>query len=236
MDVGFDGKGEDSSIAAPYTIVVGEGPCQGDSGGPLLSAATGAAIGVYSILLSSTCKGPTVRNAYTQVASFESTIRDALEFAGQEPTLEPVITAGAGGMAGTGGTGGVPGTGGTGGDAAAPNQGGEAGGLGEGGAATGGTEASVGGGEMGGTGGSSATGGTGGKGGTGASPATGGTGATLSQGEGSGSRRDPACTCRTGASDRSPSSLVALLVGALGVALRRHRRRSAEGERHRVVA
>jgi hypothetical protein len=86
----------------PRTLQIGEGPCQGDSGGPLFSEETGAQIGVYSLLLNSTCTGNDVRNAYTLVAPFEPLIRMALESEGVEPLLEPEEPSGSGGEGGAG--------------------------------------------------------------------------------------------------------------------------------------
>jgi len=85
---------------APRTLQVGEGPCHGDSGGPLFSQDTGAEVGVYSILHTSTCTGLDVRNTYTLVAPFEPLIRLALESEGAEPIVEPEELIGSGGEAG----------------------------------------------------------------------------------------------------------------------------------------
>ena len=85
----------------PKIVQVGEGSCHGDSGGPLFSEETGAEIGVYSILNATTCTGDDVRNSYTQIAPFESLIREALASEGAEPLLEPEEDpSGAGGEAG----------------------------------------------------------------------------------------------------------------------------------------
>ncbi len=189
----------------PHTIVVGEGPCKGDSGGPLLSDVTGAQIGVYSLLLSQTCVGPDVRNTYTQVAPFESLIRQALTAAGHEPLLEPEPVTGSGGEGG------------------APGQGGEANTIAEGGAPTsngGAPDAS---------GGFVASGATAGSGGSGGVPASAGIGQGASaaddtQDQGSGSRRDPSCTCRTARRANAPLSGLLAVLGA-GLALARRRRR-----------
>jgi hypothetical protein len=117
---------------APRTLQVGEGPCHGDSGGPLFSEETGAEIGVYSILHTSTCTGLAVRNTYTLVAPFESLIREALESEGAEPLVEPDEPdepTGSGGGAGAasvpvgGASGGPSGTAGEGAAAVDPNDG-----------------------------------------------------------------------------------------------------------------
>jgi hypothetical protein len=212
--VGADLWNKGSQFASPDTIVVGQGPCHGDSGAPLLSMETGAAIGVSSVIFSS-CEGAGAQSAYTEVASFESTIRMALDAAGHEPVLEQ--------------------TGSGGGNAGAPGQAGEAGALGEGGAVTG----SGGGGALGGTGGGGGSGDTAalaGKGGTSGSAGQSAAGTGASAGNstsdggtstfdgGSGSRRDPSCTCRTAGRDRSSRSFAAIVVGALALVLRRRSR------------
>jgi len=102
---------------APRTLQTGEGPCHGDSGGPLFSEATGAEIGVYSLLHTSTCTGLDVRNTYTLVAPFEPLIRMALESEGVDPILEPEEQTGAGGEAGASSSDGGPGGGDSGGSA-----------------------------------------------------------------------------------------------------------------------
>ena len=161
LDVGSDGSSAGSKTAAPRTLVVGEGPCQGDSGGPLRAEETGAAVGVCSVRLSQSCKGPGVRTAYTQVAPFESLIRKALDYAGYEPLVE-------GDTPGAAGAGGEPGTGnesGTAGEATAPGAGGTANG-GSSGMGMGGTGAfgEAGSGEPSGPGGTAGAGNSGGSG------------------------------------------------------------------------
>jgi hypothetical protein len=185
----------------PRTVQIGEGPCHGDSGGPLFSEETGAEVGVYSILHTSTCTGLDVRNSYTLIAPWEALIREALTSEGYEPLVEPEPT-GAGGEAGATGEGGEPGV------------------AGEAGAPT-----------LPGSGGSSAAGGSGGRaaGGSGNSSGTTGEGAAPadpSEGSGSGSRRDGSCTCRAaGTDERAPwMSLPSLLGLAAWTAARRRRR------------
>jgi hypothetical protein len=206
--------------ASPRTLLIGEGACHGDSGGPIFSQETGAELGVYSLLLSGTCLGSDVRNTYTQIAPWEGLIRDVLESAGHEPIVEvPVGTGGTGGGVGAGGEAGEPGAAGAGGAAAGEGAGGGSDGTG----ATGGTGAE------GGSGGKGGSGATGGRGGT---ATTGGTGGSAGRsaggtdsGTGSGSRRDPSCTCRLGDSTESlPWSLGALFGALLTVARRRYRR------------
>jgi hypothetical protein len=190
----------------PHTILIGEGACHGDSGGPLFAEDTGAQIGVYSLLLSPSCVGSDVRNTYTQIAPFESTIRAALDYAGHTPLVEPPAPDTSGGEGG------------------ATGQGGEGNVVGEAGAAPSG-------GANDGSGGSSTA--SGGSGAVAGSTATAGTGDTTSNGDdtsgddsmnqGSRSRRDPSCTCRSaGRRGGSLGSFVALL--ALGALVYRRRR------------
>lgn len=192
----------------PRTLMVGEGPCQGDSGGPLLSEETGAEIGVLSILAASSCQGPDVRNIYTQVAPYESLIRDAFASVGEEPNVEAAPETGAGGEGGVTGQAGEPGNAGALGEGAGPNQ------------------------TTGGSGGGTALGGSGGSGAVAGSTAN-GTGGDTTDGDdtgdagaestGSGSRRDPSCSCRAaGSREGVPwSALGFALAGASGL----HRRR-----------
>ncbi len=186
----------------PHTIMTGEGSCKGDSGGPLFSEETGAQIGVYSLLLSQTCVGADVRNTYTQVAAFESLIRQALDAGGHEPLVEPAPVSGSGG------------------DAGASAQGGEGNTVAEGGAPS----SSVGGSSTVADGGA-ALGGSGGVGGSSPTAGQGAFAAADNQDTGSGSRRDPSCTCRTagGASTATPG-LLALLGLVLTLGRRRNRR------------
>jgi MYXO-CTERM domain-containing protein len=187
---------------APRTIKTGEGSCKGDSGGPLFSEETGAEIGVYSLLDNNTCGGPDVTNTYTQVAPFESLIRMALSSVDEEPIVEPPEPAS------SGGEGGEPGT---------------AGAFSEGGAAA----------DPGGTGGSppvagSGTGAIGGAatgGSTGSAAAAGSTGVDPGESTGSGSRRDPSCTCRTAGTAANSAWAGAGLLVAITAAFRRRRRR-----------
>jgi hypothetical protein len=164
----------------PRTLMVGEGPCQGDSGGPLYSVETGAEIGVLSILAAASCQGSDVRNIYTQIAPYESMIRDAFTSVGEEPTVEVVPETGAGGEGGVTGQAGEPGNAGVPGEGAAPN-------------------------ETGGSGGQPAAGGRGGSDAVAGSTPTGTGGGTTNgddtgdagaESTGSGSRRDPSCSCR----------------------------------------
>jgi len=199
---------------APRTVMIGEGPCHGDSGGPLFSVETGAEIGVYSLLSTTSCEGPDVRNVYTQIAPYDDLINMALSSVGEAPIAE--VTPGGDGEGGMAGQAGEPSTAGVPGEAGAPPE--SAGGSG-------------------GSGGSGGKSGVGGRGGTGAvaGSSVGGTGGDTSmgddtsseagaQGEGSGSRQDPSCTCRTGRGRQTaPWPLLGLCFGALTF-LRRRRR------------
>lgn len=110
LDVGDVGSTPGTGPTPPDTFVVGAGPCHGDSGGPAISQETGAITGVYSLTLSPNCSTITVKNTYTILSQFEDTIREALEFAGQEATIEEG-SGGSGGTASTGGSGGTAGMG-----------------------------------------------------------------------------------------------------------------------------
>lgn len=195
LAVGEFGSYPKQGTAAPRTLVVGEGPCHGDSGGPALSEKTGAVTGVYSLGAASGCVGPSARNVFTQTAAFESLIRQATDYAGTEVLPEEVDQP-------SGGTGGDTGAGG------AQQTGGSAmGGSASAGFASGGSHA---------TGGSSSA-----EGGTDAvNPGTGGI-----QSEGSGSRKDPSCTCRFESLGSSRSAAWVGVISILATALLRRRRR-----------
>jgi MYXO-CTERM domain-containing protein len=109
LDVGVTACGPGSSTTPAETFVLGEGACHGDSGGPAFSEETGAITGVYSLSLAPSCLSIGVRNTFTVVPSFEGMIREALDFAGREPLLEPSAGGSAGAApacAASGGTGG----------------------------------------------------------------------------------------------------------------------------------
>jgi MYXO-CTERM domain-containing protein len=89
LDRGDVGCVEGTGIAPPDAFVVSQGPCHGDSGGPALSPETGAIAGVYSLSLGSSCTALGGRNTYALVSPYEDLIREAFEFAGREPMLEP---------------------------------------------------------------------------------------------------------------------------------------------------
>jgi MYXO-CTERM domain-containing protein len=197
LDVGVTECGPGSSTTPPETFVLGQGACHGDSGGPAFSDETGALTGVYSLSLAPSCTSIGVRNTFVVVPSFEGMIRDALEFAGREPVLEPEV-GGSAGMTGCAASGGTGGTGGS-----------DSGGSDSGGTDSGGTSAT-------GTGGRSGTD-TGGSSGE----ETGGSGAV---GEGSGSRRDPGCACQApGGRTLTAYGWLGLVLAAFAAARRRNR-------------
>lgn len=129
LGVGEFGEYESDGLAAPQTLLLGEGPCHGDSGGPAFSETTGALIGVYSLGSGSGCIGASVRNVFTQVAAYENLIREAAEFAGVEVVTEPPpASAGSGGSSATAGSGPSVGGGGATGGSADGRAGGDPGG------------------------------------------------------------------------------------------------------------
>jgi MYXO-CTERM domain-containing protein len=91
VDVGDVGCVQGTGPTPPDTFVVTEGPCHGDSGGPALSAETGAVTGVYSLTLAPSCTAFGASNTYALVSPYEDVIREALEYAGREPLLEPMM-------------------------------------------------------------------------------------------------------------------------------------------------
>lgn len=115
--VGPDSLEDGVTTVAPRSLVI-EGPCGciGDSGGPLLSEATGALLGVYSLLEGVSCTDEAARLHLVHVPPFERLIADAFAAADAEPVLESE-GSGAGGEApqgasgeahgGSGGSGGV---------------------------------------------------------------------------------------------------------------------------------
>jgi hypothetical protein len=91
VDVGDVGCVDGTGPTPPDTFVVTEGPCHGDSGGPTLSVETGAVTGVYSLTLAPSCTALGARNTYALVSPYEDVIREALEYAGREPVVEPLM-------------------------------------------------------------------------------------------------------------------------------------------------
>jgi secreted trypsin-like serine protease len=108
--VGPDSLADGVATTVPPRSVILEGPsgCVGDSGGPLLSQATGALLGVYSLLESSSCASPSAHHQLVHVPPFQTLIDEAFAAAGAEPLLEPEPTGEAGaaaaGAAGAGST------------------------------------------------------------------------------------------------------------------------------------
>jgi MYXO-CTERM domain-containing protein len=89
LDVGDVGCVEGTGPVPPDAFATSQGPCHGDSGGPALSPETGAIAGVYSLSLGSSCTAFGGRNTFALVSPYEDLIREALEFAGREPVIEP---------------------------------------------------------------------------------------------------------------------------------------------------
>ena len=80
---------EDVTNVPPRTIVLdGVSGCTGDSGGPLL-AASGAVLGVYSLLAGETCLDPLAEHYLTHVPAFPGLTEQAFAAAGYEPVPEP---------------------------------------------------------------------------------------------------------------------------------------------------
>lgn len=100
IDRGLDAGGSSSNLAAPRTVVTGQGGCHGDSGGPIFSEATGALVGVYSLVSGASCTAIGVRNVYTRLEPFASLVQSAFDFAAQTPILEPVTGGEDAGVAG----------------------------------------------------------------------------------------------------------------------------------------
>jgi hypothetical protein len=121
--VGLDSLADGTPVITPRTLVVDE-PCGciGDSGGPLLAQASGALLGVYSLLEGNGCALPDARHHMTHVPPFQALIEEAFAAVGSTPVPEPEpsqLVAGAGGASATptpaGGSPDVdPGAGGTG--------------------------------------------------------------------------------------------------------------------------
>lgn len=82
--------GDDGVTSAPPRSIVVAGPsgCIGDSGGPLISSATGAVLGVYSLLDGTTCLAADARNLFTDVPDFGVLAEQAFTAAGSQPTPE----------------------------------------------------------------------------------------------------------------------------------------------------
>jgi hypothetical protein len=100
---------DDGVTSAPPRTIVIEGPagCIGDSGGPLLATATGAVLGIYSLLDGTSCLAPDARNFFTHVPDFSTLAGQAFAAADAKPTPErsgaETGEGGAGAAASTGG-------------------------------------------------------------------------------------------------------------------------------------
>jgi secreted trypsin-like serine protease len=109
--VGPDLLEDGVTTVSPRSVIL-DGPsgCVGDSGGPLRAAATGAVLGVYSLLEGSSCSAAGTRHHLTHVPPFQALIAEAFTAAGSEPLLEPGSEAAAAGAgaAGSGGAGSEP--------------------------------------------------------------------------------------------------------------------------------
>lgn len=218
LAVGEYGPYRAQGIAVPDTFVLGQGSCHGDSGGPAFDEETNVITGVASLLETNDCVNSD-QNVFTQVAPFEALVREALNYAGFEPLVEP----GGDGAGGEGGTGSVePGAGGEAAGGGSSQTGGTTS-TGEGGMA--GSDTGEGGeGAFAATGGSAATGATGGSNGhAGRNPGVAGTSDTPQ--EGSGSRSDASCACRLDGTRSSRGLGWAGFLSLLAVALLRRRAR-----------
>jgi hypothetical protein len=103
--VGLDSIADGTPVVTPRTIVVDE-PCGciGDSGGPLLAQATGALLGVYSVLEGNGCASPDASHRMTHVPPFQALIEEAFAAVGSTPVPEteaPGASGGAGGATAT---------------------------------------------------------------------------------------------------------------------------------------
>jgi hypothetical protein len=92
LDVGANRFGSAAGGVAPGMLLLGPGMCQSDSGGPAVSEATGAIVGVGSVVSDRICSEDTV-SAYVQVAEYYGLVLEAFARAGAEPWLEGEATA-----------------------------------------------------------------------------------------------------------------------------------------------
>jgi hypothetical protein len=94
----------DATTIPPRAIVLsGAAGCVGDSGGPLYATATGAVLGVYSMLAGDSCTSMSGLNFFAHVPVHVSLIADAFDAAGAEPILEDDGTPPDDGAGGAGG-------------------------------------------------------------------------------------------------------------------------------------
>jgi Trypsin len=95
LAVGPDSVEDGVTTVSPRTLIL-QGPsgCVGDSGGPLLAQATGAILGVYSLLQGEDCAAQNIRHQLTHVPPFQTLIDEAFTAAGCEPLPEVDSDAG----------------------------------------------------------------------------------------------------------------------------------------------
>ena len=88
--VGPDSIADGVTTVPPRALIL-QGPsgCIGDSGGPLLSQASGALLGVYSLLAGASCAAPRAYHQLVHVPPFQTLIDEAFAAANAEPLLEP---------------------------------------------------------------------------------------------------------------------------------------------------
>lgn len=99
---------EDVTLAPPRTLVVaGPAGCVGDSGGPLSDAATGAVLGVFSLLLGDSCLSPDARGFFPYLRDYAALTAEAFDAAGATPLSEAPTDPGEPGTAGDGAGGGA---------------------------------------------------------------------------------------------------------------------------------
>lgn len=72
---------------ATGTLLLGPGMCRGDSGGPAISEATGAIVGVGSLIQQESCASSTT-SIYTLVAEYYDLVLEAFIHAGSGPWIE----------------------------------------------------------------------------------------------------------------------------------------------------
>lgn len=133
---------EDVTTAPPRTVMlVGPAGCVGDSGGPLYATASGAIVGVYSLLVGGSCVSESSWGHYAHVPAYLVLIDDAFRAAGATPVPEGEPQDGGTADAGAATGGASSGEAGTGGSSGGADTGdgagsGTGGGSGEGGETT----------------------------------------------------------------------------------------------------
>ena len=90
LDVGPRSTADVTSVPPRTVVVRAPAGCMGDSGGPLLSTASGAIVGVYSVLIGESCEARSALNMFAHLPDFGSVVDDAFDEAGATPVLEPV--------------------------------------------------------------------------------------------------------------------------------------------------